>query len=360
MKTWYSIVNKADAPAAEIDIFDEIGLWGVTAKDFATSLKSIPSDREITLRINSPGGSVFDGAAIYNLLAERRDKITAKVIGLAASMASVVMLAGRRVLAAENATVMIHNPAGGAWGESEEMRKMADLLDKLKGQLVAAYVRKTGKTEKEIAAAMDETTWFTAAEAREFGLVDEITEAVQATATFDLSRFGALPKNISGGRPASTNQPNANTQMKKLLQALVDAKLIASADVNEDTAVAQFVAAFAGITSSVTDATAQVTDLTAKLTDATKKLEASAKATAEGAVAAAVQSGRIKDDADLRAKWIAAYIRDEAGTKALLESLPEAKAPRGVAPVATGKTTPGETPENRPSTESVWAKQFTK
>ena len=119
-KTWFSIENKADKPAAEVFIFDEIGFWGVTAKDFANQLKGIEKDRKISLRINSPGGSVFDGTAVYNLIAERRDNVVAYIDGLAASMASVIAMAAGKVVMADNSMMMIHDPIGAAYGGSEE------------------------------------------------------------------------------------------------------------------------------------------------------------------------------------------------------------------------------------------------
>lgn len=358
MKTWFSINNVASAPAAEIDILDEIGMWGVTVKDFAVALKAVAKDREIVVRINSPGGSVFDGLAIYNLLAERRDKVTCKVIGLAASMASVIALAGKKSTAAENATIMIHNPAAVAIGESGDMREMADILDKLQGTLANVYVNKTGKPEADVKAAMDATTWFTAQEAKEWGLVDEVVGEVKIAASFDLTRFGDVPQKLSGGPSASINEPKP-TVMNTLIKALVDAKLVASADVSEDTAVAQFGAAFAAQANANKDLTEANADLQKKLDEANAKVAANLQASAEAAVESAVKSSRLKDDKDVRAKWVEAYVRDQSGTKAMLDSLPEAKASRGVAPVAvvTGDT---KTSENRLSAAAVWAKQFNK
>ena len=332
MKTWFTITNRASEPAAEIDIFDEIGLWGVTAKNFATALKDIPADREITLRINSPGGSVWDGFAIYNLLAERRERVTSVVIGLAASIASVVMLAGKMVKAAENATIMIHNPWVFTGGESEELRKMADLLDKLRGSLINAYTRKTGKKDDEVGKAMDEATWFTAAEAKEWGIVDEITGSMKVAASFDLTRLGKPAAKILEGVTSTNNQPKK--EMKNLIKALVDAKLVASIDVSEDTAVAQFSAAFATLTASAKEASERATKALADLEVVNGRLAGQTKANAEALVDASVKAGKIKDDATVRAKWVEALIRDADGTKAMLDAI-EAKAPRGAAPVAT-------------------------
>lgn len=359
MKTWFTITNKADQPAAEIDIFDEIGIWGVTVKDFASALKDVPRDRAITLRINSPGGSIFDGHAIYNMLAERREKVTAKVIGLAASMASIIMLAAHRTVAAANATIMIHNPVGMVWGESEDMREMADVLDKLRGQLVNTYASKTGKSEADIKAAMDATTWFTAEEAKDWGLVDEVVGAVKVAANFDLTRFGGvLPERISGGphSAASTNHHANTVSMKSLLKALVEAKLIASADLPDEAAAAAFTAAFATMQANAKTSSDRVTELEAKLAKADEKEQAALKARAEASVATAVTAGRIKDDKDLRAKWVDSYVRDEESTKSMLASLPEAKPMRGVPPLATGAAPANSDKPRCQSAVEAWGK----
>jgi ATP-dependent Clp endopeptidase proteolytic subunit ClpP len=189
-KHWYSF--KAAAAGVEIFIYDEIGAYGITAKDFCAELAK-HRGKAILLRIHSPGGSIFDGTAIYNALRSNGGKITSQVDGLAASMATFVALAGETVRMAENAMWMIHNPTGGVLGGSKDMRETADLLDKLRGSLVAAYCAKTGKTEKEVIELMDAETWMTAAEALEHGFIDEITLPLKAAAMFDLSRFSHPP-----------------------------------------------------------------------------------------------------------------------------------------------------------------------
>ena len=205
MKTWFNIKAAAGGEKqTDILIFDEIGLWGITAKDFATALKEIPEDHAITVRINSPGGSVFDGYAIFNALKARAANVTTRIEGLAASMASVIALAGSKVTAAANSIVMIHNPWSGVSGDSEDLRKMADLLDKLTGQLVGIYSAKTGLPEADVRAAMDAETWFTGAEAKEWGLVDEVTDEIQVAASFDTSRFRNAPKSLA---PAAKAEP---------------------------------------------------------------------------------------------------------------------------------------------------------
>ena len=352
MKTWFTISNKASESAAEIDIFDEIGLWGITAKDFATALKDVPADRDIVLRINSPGGAVWDGFTIYNLLAERRERVTSVVLGLAASMASVIMLAGKQVKAADNATIMIHNPWVFIGGESEELRKMADLLDKLRGSLINAYAKKTGKKDDEVSEAMDATTWFTAAEAKDWGLVDEVTESMKVAASFDLTRLGKPAAKILEGVTSTNNQPKK--EMKNLIKALVDAKLVASIDASEDTAVAQFSAAFATLTASAKEASDRATKALADLEAANGKLAEQTKASAEAAIESAIKAGKIKDDATVRAKWVEALVRDADGTKAMLDAIEAKASQRGAAPVATAASVAATTAaNNRPGNAEV-------
>jgi len=182
---WYKITNKADK--AEIWIYEMIGedFWsdsGVTAKGFQKDLAKITASG-IDLHINSPGGEVFDGITIYNLIKNHPAKVTTYIDGVAASIASVIALAGDEVLMAENALMMIHNPYGMAAGDSKEMRKMADVLDVVGGSIAKAYISKTDKTEDEIQALMDAETWMTADEAIELGFVDEVTEKMDMAAS---------------------------------------------------------------------------------------------------------------------------------------------------------------------------------
>ena len=161
MKQWYKIENKGDK--AEIWIYEEIGedFWsgdGITAKSFQKDLATIKAG-QIDLHINSPGGEVFDGITIFNLLKQHPATITTYIDGLAASIASVIAMAGDRVVMAENALFMIHTPYGMTVGDSTEMRKMADTLDKVRGSIVLAYTGKTGKDEGEITNLMDAESW---------------------------------------------------------------------------------------------------------------------------------------------------------------------------------------------------------
>jgi len=175
----YRIEAKAD-DRAEILIYDEIGAdpWtgtGIGADDFVRDLRAIKAPH-IDVRINSVGGSVFDGNAIYNALARHPAHIDVYIDGIAASIASVIAMAGERIHIAANAFIMIHNPQGMVWGEAADMRKMADTLDTIRGWLIGTYARRTGQPAEKIEAWMDAETWFDAEEAVEFGFADEIVE----------------------------------------------------------------------------------------------------------------------------------------------------------------------------------------
>jgi ATP-dependent Clp protease protease subunit len=191
-KGWYDVRNAFEG-VAEISIHDEIGGFGVTAKSFIDEVKALGAVKSLNLHINSPGGSVFEGLAIYNYLKRMDAEITVYVDGLAASIASVIAMAGKVVLP-ENAMLMIHNASGVAMGTAEDMLAMAAALEKINASLVTVYTAKTGKDADEIAALMAAETWMTAAEAKEMGFADEIIEPVRAAASFDVSRFLNAPE----------------------------------------------------------------------------------------------------------------------------------------------------------------------
>jgi ATP-dependent protease ClpP protease subunit len=165
-----------------VTLYDEIGAFGAGSKEFLADLGKL-SGQHIHLRINSPGGSVIEGTAIYNSLRRHEGGLTVHIDALAASMASVVAMSGSPVFMADNALLMIHNPWTVSMGESKDLRKEADLLDKLKSTLVNAYVRKTGINAEEIGAMMDAETWLDAVEAVALGFADAIEEGVAAAAT---------------------------------------------------------------------------------------------------------------------------------------------------------------------------------
>ena len=203
---WYTINAKADK--AEIWIYEMIGedFWtggGVTAKSFQKELSGIKAS-QIDLHINSPGGVVFDGVTIYNLIKQHPATVTTYIDGLAASIASVIALAGDKVIMAANALYMVHNPTGLAMGTANDMRSLADVLDKIAGTMVGTYVSKTGQSEADIRAMLDAETWMTADEALEAGFIDEISEEMDMAACAKFipamakAGFKHVPQSING------------------------------------------------------------------------------------------------------------------------------------------------------------------
>jgi ATP-dependent protease ClpP protease subunit len=169
-----------------LQIFDQIGEdWfggsGISAKAFSDALQSV-GPGPLVVEINSPGGNVWDGLAIYNMLRGRQAPVTTRVVGIAASIASIIALAGDTIEMAEASLFMIHDPSGMVAGTSDDMRKMANALDQHAEILAGIYTKRTGKTSAQIRAAMTAETWFTAQEAIQFGLADKTTEQLAMAA----------------------------------------------------------------------------------------------------------------------------------------------------------------------------------
>ena len=194
MTNWYNI--RALDAGAELSIHDEIGAYGISAKDFINELGQLPGDAALTLRLNSPGGSVFDAVAIYNALKRHEGTVTVSIDGIAASAASYIAMAGDEVVMPENAFLMIHDPSGLVMGTAADMRAMAEALDKIAGTLIKGYAAKSGKAEDEVAQLMAAETWFTATEAVEAGFADTPAEPVKIAASFDVTRFRNAPPEV--------------------------------------------------------------------------------------------------------------------------------------------------------------------
>lgn len=172
---WYSI-KALGALDTEVLIYAEIGEWGVTAIDFIQELRSVASPN-ITVRINSPGGQIFDGFAIYNALLNHPAHVTAHVDGVAASAASFIAQAADEIIVAKASSMMVHGGSGMCIGKAADMRTMADLLDKLDGQMAAIYAQRTERPTAEWLAQMGTDTWYTADEAVAAGLADRVADA---------------------------------------------------------------------------------------------------------------------------------------------------------------------------------------
>lgn len=175
-QTWYRITNTLDeggSPVATITLYGDIGSWGITAASFVEELKAIDAP-EIRLHVSSPGGEVFDGLACYNALRSHRAKVIVQVDSLAASIASVIAMAGDRIIMAPHSQMMIHMAAGVAAGEATELREYADFLDRQSENIARVYQERAGGTVKHWLKLMAEETWFFADEAVEAGLADEV------------------------------------------------------------------------------------------------------------------------------------------------------------------------------------------
>lgn len=246
-QSWYSIKAKAN-DTAEISIYDEIGFWGVSAASFAQDLKGCGNNlKQINLHIHSPGGDVFDGIAIYNLLKNHPANVTVYIDGLAASMASVIAMAGNEVIMPENAMMMIHKPWGIQGGDAEDMRKYADLLDKVENTLIPAYASKTGKTPEELAEMLSAETWLNGKECVEQGFADKLAEPLVAMASIKsrkLEDFENMPKAMkdmlfkpqgnAGSNPAPQATPTEQSAPVNQTQTVtVDNTAQVQADLNK-------------------------------------------------------------------------------------------------------------------------------
>lgn len=208
MKRPWTMTAKA-AGALEIYLYDEIGDsgWGdgTTAKSFSQDLKDAGAVREILLRVNSPGGSVFDGITIYNILLAHGAKITAQVDGIAASIASCIIMAASEIAMCESAMMMIHNPHAFTGGDSNDLRKIAETMDKVKGSMILAYQRHTKMSAEEIGEMMNAETWMTATEACDKGFAESVLQAdAVPLAAIDISKLKSVPAAIAARlqRPA--------------------------------------------------------------------------------------------------------------------------------------------------------------
>jgi ATP-dependent Clp endopeptidase proteolytic subunit ClpP len=195
-RDWYRITNLAEANSATIHVYDEIGYFGVTANEFVNEVKALQVD-SITLHVNSPGGEVFDGIAIYNALRNHPANVTVIVDALAASIASVIAMAGDTVIMEPTAQLMIHDGHGICVGNAADMHATADLLDKCSDNIASVYATRTGTPVDAWRERMRNETWYSAQEAVDAGLADRVagaedsipSDAIAPTAAWDLSIY---------------------------------------------------------------------------------------------------------------------------------------------------------------------------
>jgi len=191
-------------------IFDEIGWGGITAQMIARELEFANGD-DIEVRVNSPGGDVFEGIAIYNMFNQYSGAVKVVVDGLAASIASIIALGGDEVVMNEGSFFMIHNPWSGAMGEANDFRKQADVLDAIRDQLLGIYKKATNLSEEEIVSMMDEETWLNAEQSIEMGFATSQETFIKVAASLNFS---------NKTRYFFNNTPTELTQMKKKLEVI--------------------------------------------------------------------------------------------------------------------------------------------
>ncbi len=164
---------------------------------------------DLEVEINSGGGSVFAGSEIYTALKSYKGNVTVKIVGLAASAASVIAMAGKKVLMSPTAQMMIHNVSSWAAGDYREMEHTAEILKSANDTIANAYRLKTGKTQEELLRLMDNETWMTAQKAKELGFIDEIMfEDLQLAASTSYS--GLLPPEVINKMRNTVKNPVQN------------------------------------------------------------------------------------------------------------------------------------------------------
>jgi ATP-dependent Clp endopeptidase proteolytic subunit ClpP len=219
---WYKIEALSD-DEAEIMIYDVIGWPFNDAGEFVRALSDM-KQKTITVRINSPGGDVFDAFAIFNALQSHKSKIVTRIESLAASAASFIALAGKEVQAYKNAMLMIHNSWVYAAGNQYDLREIADILEKLDGNMVDIYAENSSVGKKEVRDMMKAETWLTAKEAKEKGFIDTIIDGKAAKAQFDLSMFANTPDEFIAGENHEPTEREKEKALRDVGLSLKEAK----------------------------------------------------------------------------------------------------------------------------------------
>lgn len=211
MPNWWEIKNSTteDDTPAELLIYGYIGEWDdVSSSDVVKQLKNITASN-ISVKINSYGGSVFTAQAILSSLKRHPANITVYIDGIAASAATIIAMAGDKIIIPSNAMMMIHNPWTFAAGDAGELRDIAEMMDKVRDSILAAYRDKTGLADEKIIELMDDETWLSADEAVELGFADEVEKPMRLAASlkngvfslngmsFETSRFANLPASLA-------------------------------------------------------------------------------------------------------------------------------------------------------------------
>lgn len=214
-----------DDKTGELLLYGEIASsswWGdeVTPKQFKEDLDALGDIETLDVFINSPGGDVFAGQAIYSMLKRHKAHVNVYIDGIAASIASLITMAGDTVIMPKNAMMMVHNPWTVAIGNAEEFRKIADDMDKIRDSMIVAYESRSALTREEIINLLDAETWLSAEDCKEYGFCDEIEDAKEVAASLDkkyLARYKNAPKELIEQIPDDvSNEKEKDLQKRKL------------------------------------------------------------------------------------------------------------------------------------------------
>lgn len=333
--------------AVDLYLYSDIGPFGVTANDFAQALRDVGDVAEINLFVNSPGGDAYDGLAIMNLLRRHPARVNAVVDGLAASAASLVILAADHVTMARGSELMVHRAAALCLGNVQDMRDAGDYLEKLDRSIAGLYAERAGGTVEDWLAVMDAETWYSAEEAVAAGLADAVDvakDAATAKNRFDLAVFAHAGREnapapaavvaalkTAGGSPDGSITTREEPTMSDTLKAAICERLGIKAELEDGDVVAALEEALAEQAETPEPATAPVVEGTVVVDKAAfAELQAKAErgeraereavaARRDGIIAQAKADGRITPATE--AGFRAALDRDEDGTAALIAAL---------------------------------------
>lgn len=233
-------IKAASDDEATISIFGAIGEdffgEGITAKRIGAVLRNIGATKDVTVNINSPGGNVFEGIAIYNQLREHKGNVTVKVLGLAASAASFIAMAGDTIQIAKSGFIMIHNVFVAAIGDKHDMREIANTLETVDKVLIEVYEDRSNLDAKEIGKMMDKETWINGTKAVEDGFADsllandEVTKDAKAASDLNYNAAAKLDQLLA-------KAGSSRSERKKLLAAFKSGTQTAADDTTQNAGV---------------------------------------------------------------------------------------------------------------------------
>ena len=333
--------KRKPSPMITMNLVGEIGERdGIVVEDVVRKLRSVRADEPVEIHLHSGGGDYMGGLAIAAALGAIENS-TVIVESLAASIASVVALAAKRVKIARDGWIMLHRVNGKAEGDADFLQQRADLLTKTDAQLVDIYTRETGAPPEQVRAWMAEETWFDAEAAMASGFVDEIVGPSGIRNSVNLSRFAHVPDEVKRTLAQPAHDPT--NHMTKLLTALNELKLVncacggGAAAPNEDDLVGQLKASLAALTAERDTLQSRLEALEKEMAGMRANSTATLQARATAAVDGVIAEGRLAPS--LRAVMVDAYTRDEATALKNLADLP--KASIGTAPLPRGSGADG-------------------